>query len=194
MKPFILTKDAVQAKYVCIWSVSVKFSAAVLVCDFYFYFFSECIAECLVQGIPVLPPWQWMIGMSSTGSEDVYLTRAYHAVQVLTYILSAFAEHRLYWECINGWLNDFVLQSYFHLAQIIKWLCLSSSADGDVEEDERAERERGRKRMVMKRRCRRHVTGTTGRTRTGEDMATAKTWADLISHTRIHTHPFSSHK
>ncbi len=142
MKPFILTKDAVQAKYVCIWSVSVKFSAAVLVCDFYFYFFSECIAECLVQGIPVLPPWQWMIGMSSTGSEDVYLTRAYHAVQVLTYILSAFAGHRLYWECINGWLNDFVLQSYFHLAQIIKWLCLSSSADGDVEEDERAERER----------------------------------------------------
>ncbi len=56
--------------------------------------------------------------------------------------IERFCRHRLYWECINGWLNDFVLQSCFHLAQIIKWLCLSSSADGDVEEDERAERER----------------------------------------------------
>lgn len=53
-------------------------------------------------------------------------------------------------------------------------------------------KERGRKRTMMKRRCRRHVTGTTGRTHTGEDMATARTWADLISCTHAdtdtHTH------
>lgn len=47
----------------------------------------------------------------------------------------------------------------------------------------REPKERGRKKMMMKRHCRRHVTGTTGRTRTGEDMATARTWADLMSRT-----------
>lgn len=43
---------------------------------------------------------------------------------------------------------------------------------------------------MMKRLCKRHVTGTTGRTHTGEDMATAKTWADLIS--LKHTHVCAS--
>lgn len=36
--------------------------------------------------------------------------------------------------CIFLWLSS--------VYQIIKWLCLSSTADGDAEEDERAERER----------------------------------------------------
>lgn len=62
--------------------------------------------------------------MTNTDGKDVYLTRAYHAAQVLTHALSAFAGHNLLLKDINRIFIYFQLEVFSRPVKIMKFAFL----------------------------------------------------------------------